>query len=492
MLIVQLYSGQNSSTGDFIYRIEQPARWLSKLEGVEVVNIDLLNVSDWTPLIKAPLLILHHLSDPDLLPIIKKRRELGLPTIYELADNFHASQEHLCEDKQTGPLEYHVIIEALMNRCDAVQTTGIALKQRYEDLNSTFLIFPNLVEHINDPKSADNNLGTLTVGWGGSVRHLADLQAYVPDLTDWVIQHSEVRLGIMASQKIHQLFSGVPSEQLSLYDPGSLNDYLAFLSGLDVGIAPVLPTAFNACRTDVKFLEYASCEAVPLSSRFGPYLEVGQEDETISFFDNGKELITKLESLRKDRDKRTMIAKQARRWVEENRLASKHDWQGRMEKYKSFFPECPKLDVSSTLVELQRIRDLAIATNLVTGIESRSAQDSISILSQAVKDYPHHYQVHYFYGWAQSRVGNYEEAIDSLRYALTLYPDSIRTGELLVRNLILLQQTHDASEQLNQILAVEPHLSTLLNLQTTVAKFKNLLTKVNSGSEKSRYENAAP
>ncbi len=110
MLIVQLYSGQNGSTGDFIYRIEQPARWLSKLKGVEVVNIDLLNVSDWTPLIKAPLLILHHLSDPDLLPIIKKRREFGLPTIYELADNFHASQEHLYEDKQTAPPEYHLII----------------------------------------------------------------------------------------------------------------------------------------------------------------------------------------------------------------------------------------------------------------------------------------------------------------------------------------------------------------------------------------------
>jgi len=492
MLIVQLYSGQNGSTGDFIYRIEQPARWLSKLKGVEVVNIDLLNVSDWTPLIKAPLLILHHLSDPDLLPIIKKRREFGLPTIYELADNFHASQEHLYEDKQTAPPEYHVIIESLMKRCDAVQTTGSALRQLYEDLNTTFLVFPNLVEHVNDPKSGDNNPETFTVGWGGSVRHLADLQAYVPALTDWVIHHSDVRLGMMASQKIQQLFSNVPAEQLSLYDPGSLDDYLAFLSGLDVGIAPLLPTAFNACRSDVKFLEYASCEVVPLSSRFGPYLEVGQEDETILFFDNSKELITKLESLRGDREKRTKIAKQARRWVGENRLASKYDWQGRMEKYKSFFSECPKLDVSSTVEELQRTRDLALATNLLKGIESRSVQDSISILSQAVKDHRHHYQAHYFYGWAQSRVGNYEEAIDSLRYALRLYPDSIRTGELLVRNLILLQQTDDASEQLNRILAIEPHLSTLLNLQATVAQFKRFLAKVNSRSEKSEYENAAP
>ena len=203
-------------------------------------------------------------------------------------------------------------------------------------------------------------------------------------------------------------------------------------------------------------------------------------------------MITKLESLRGDREKRTKIAKQARRWVGENRLASKYDWQGRMEKYKSFFSECPKLDVSSTLEELQRTRDLALATNLLKGIESRSAQDSISILSQAVKDYPHYYQAHYFYGWAQSRVGNYEEAIDSLRYALRLYPDSIRTGELLVRNLILLQQTDDASEQLNRILAIEPDLSTLLNLQATVAQFKRFLAKVNSRGEKSEYENAAP
>src|SRR3990172_8851528 len=146
MQIIQLYSGQDTSTGDFVYRIEHPAMGLAKLNCVEVHNIDLLRIRNWNLIIEAPLLILHHLSDPDLLPVITARQRLGLPTIYELADNFKVSYLHKPDALKTGAPDYHCIMAQLVRRCDAVQTPSIALKERFKTENSRFFVFPNLIE----------------------------------------------------------------------------------------------------------------------------------------------------------------------------------------------------------------------------------------------------------------------------------------------------------------------------------------------------------
>ena len=88
MHILQLYSGQDVSSGDFIYRIEQPARGLQNIPGVKVDNRDLLAMRDISALMIPDILILHHVTDPDLIPVISRRKQQAKITIYELADNF--------------------------------------------------------------------------------------------------------------------------------------------------------------------------------------------------------------------------------------------------------------------------------------------------------------------------------------------------------------------------------------------------------------------
>ena len=145
MFILQLYSGQKTSLGDFVYRIERPAKGLSSLKDIEVLNLDLLAITEPDLLIEVPLLILHHLSDPDLLPLIAERKARGKPTIYEIADNFRASHLHRKEARRTGPPDYHLVMQEIIRRCDAVQTTSMALEDRYRELNPNFFIFQTSV-----------------------------------------------------------------------------------------------------------------------------------------------------------------------------------------------------------------------------------------------------------------------------------------------------------------------------------------------------------
>ena len=61
----------------------------------------------------------------------------------------------------TNAPDYHLIIEELMKRCDAVQTTGKNLEERYGHLNEHFLIFPNLIDEVRSSFSESDDKFTI-------------------------------------------------------------------------------------------------------------------------------------------------------------------------------------------------------------------------------------------------------------------------------------------------------------------------------------------
>ncbi len=473
MQILQLYSGQNINTGDYVYRIQHPATGLSTIKGVTVDNMDLLQVNSKSILIYAPLLILHHLSDPDLLPIVSERRKLGLPTIYELADNFRASQPHRPEAQQKGSPEYHIVMEELLRRCDAVQTTGQALRKRYHQLNNNFIIFPNLIDKVNVRKTHQGCTGKLTIGWGGSARHFADLANFAPAIIDWVLQHSDVRLAIMGSKKIQTLFKKLPSVQLIIQNPGNLDEYLSFLDKLDIGIAPLHETEFNACRSDVKYLEYASREVVPLCSRYGPYSELNDNGQNVLLFEDTHELIQRLEFLRTNPEKIKQIAQAARLWVEKHRSFHKKHWEYRLNIYKQLLSKNSREDKSIPKKSYHEVNS-NVNKLLIQGIDTSESEESLYYLKKTVDLYSDNYQAHYFYGWTLCKSGNYPLAIKALKQALMIRPDSIRTAQLLAQIFLLSGDFKSALHSVDKALNIEPGLDTLLQLKTTILQLKKM------------------
>lgn len=471
MQILQLYSGQRVRTGDFFYRIQQPCDGLNRLNNVRVTNIDLLSVAQPELLIRAPFLILHHLTDPDLLPIVKERRQRFLPTVYELADDFRHAHSHESASPNSTPPDYHAVIEALLKRCDAVQTTGPQLAGRYRHLNSNIFVFPNLVQEIRNNKRPQKRY--LTVGWGGSARHFQDLAACADALISWVKQHPEVRLAIMGAAEIRALFAGkLPERQLWLTPGGSMKKYLNFLDSLDIGIAPLLPTPFNACRSDVKFLEYASRGVVPVCSAHGPYLHLPAPGKTVLLFKTPSELISHLEALRQSSSLRRRLVEQAQKWLQQNRLATEENWLQRIKMYRTLV-NC----------EMQEIRvndegiDFRLADALKQGIAVRDPELSKQTLEALFERHPKNYQVAYFYGWSLSRSGKYHEAIAVLRRALRLHPASIRTAQLLAQTQILAGDVDGALATVKLALQIDPNLRSLRQLRSTVTALRNQIQK---------------
>ena len=123
-------------------------------------------------------------------------------------------------------------------------------------------------------------------------------------LIHWIMSRDNVHLYLMCADPIWELFEALPEDRKRRFATGSLDDYYSFVSHLDIGLAPLEDTAFNRSRSDVKFLEYAACGAVPVVQATGPYLLSVKQGRTGFLFNTPDELISTLDHLASDASSR--------------------------------------------------------------------------------------------------------------------------------------------------------------------------------------------
>jgi len=98
----------------------------------------------------------------------------------------------------------------------------------------------------------------------------------------------------------------------------------------DIGIAPLVDTAFTRCKSHIKWLEYSMYQIPTIASRVYPYFmelegrKTIVDGETGLLCRNAKEWEEKLERLILDEDLRKKLGKQAYQYI-------KKEWQ-----YKDF------------------------------------------------------------------------------------------------------------------------------------------------------------
>ncbi len=320
LLIAHFSSPQVDQAGDYLYRIRQPNRALGALPGIEVVEFSTLSRHRQRLLTEADVLIINLVGDPDLLPVITARKAAGKPTFYEINDYFLGFQPWNPVYYFFKDPENRATILQLIEACDAVQVTCRELARRFERYNSRIFVFENQMERIGSLQKAAS---PLVIGWGGSHGHLEDVRQAAPHLIDWFRKHPEARLSIMGSRKIYELFQDLDERQKIYTPPGTLDDFYRFLQTLHVGLAPLLPTDYNLCRSDVKFLEYGAFGAVPVCADLEPYHHV-VDWETGFLFQTPAEIPAILDRIAGDPALRASIAARAHHYVRTERMEHLH------------------------------------------------------------------------------------------------------------------------------------------------------------------------
>jgi tetratricopeptide (TPR) repeat protein len=329
--IVHIAPPQITAGGDFVYRLLQPDSALGRLPGVVTASVTNIISKRFELCLGADILIIQLLGDPDMLPVLLERRRAGRPTVFEISDNFMNFQPSNPAAAFYENPENRACILQLIAESDAVQTTVPALAELFAQYNNHIEVFENMIAVPGGTKKPE---GPLTVGWGGSAGHFEDIRAAAPALIAWLRRHPEARLSIMADPKFKELFDASPAGQFLFRPPGCLDEYYDFVKSLHIGIAPLKDDPFNLCRSDVKFIEYASHGAAPVCSNAPTYSRTVREGVTGLLFSNLEEMAAHLDALAADPELRCKIARQANDYIRTER-SEQAAAAGKLDFYKS-------------------------------------------------------------------------------------------------------------------------------------------------------------
>ena len=342
MLVVQLDTPQDETSGDFYYRAYAPGVGMSHCDGVYVANAVSIHRLRLELMDEADVLVLNNLCDLDVLPYVLRRKARGLVTVYELADDL----DDVPPDSPVGAFyqnpENRLLVKRLARTCDALQFSSNELRRKYGGLNPRCEVFPNQILETPPRRPARTGKREIVVGWGGSLGHLKDVQRIAAPLMRSIAAMEGVRLHLMCAEAIFRLFDALPAAKKKWTPPGGLNDYYRFVDSIDIGLAPIEDTAFNRSRSDVKFLEYAVRGVVPVMQAAGPYPETVKHGETGFLFHTPEEMVRTLELLATDRSTLERIAAGARDYVLRERLQIPHG-EDRAKFYRGLLREkgCP-------------------------------------------------------------------------------------------------------------------------------------------------------
>lgn len=435
MIIVNAVAMLRRKVGDYSYRIEQPSIAMGRSGIANVITVS--TTSPWfeTLCLSSDILILHLLSEHDLLPIIEERKRQGRPTIYELSDNIMAMHEGVgIKGWFSDPVNLALAFQ-YMKLADAVQVTGSGLADQFRIINPNMVIFENQMATLGRVGRRPSK--RVVLGWAGSSGHKRDIEAVIDVIGQVMRTYSHVDFAFMGDEAIyHTLSSTLPSGR-SMYTPaGTLDDYLFFLQNLDIGIAPLQDNPYNRCRSDVKFLEYASRGVVSILSSLTPYKTLVQHGETGFLYDSSQQLKAILSMLACDRVLRDRISKEAYSYVKHYRLEEMHT-ERRLAYYSSLIkdgyvystlpPELP-LVCNMESVDYFEVPSSYGETLILQGIKQEVAgsyEDAIKTYSLATKECPNYSLAWFWLAYCSFRNGN-PEASQWFDEAVKRNPNSLR------------------------------------------------------------------
>jgi tetratricopeptide (TPR) repeat protein len=272
--VLHVESPNSGKQGDHVYRTRQPCDALGRLAGVQVASGSLLAPAVQQRLTSADVLVLCDVIDPDLFRVLDARRAAGRLTVYEVNDHFLSPQSW----SPTAYLAENLVVRSLSSQlaaqADGIQVTAPEIRREFGRLHTRWAVFANQLQDVPPlppPLPAPAPGERVWLGWGGSLGHREDVRWVWPALRAALDRHPSLGLSVMASPELRDLFTGVAPDRLRFTPAGSLERYYEFLRGLYLGVCPLLPTDFNRCRSDVKFVEFAAHGIPVLCADLAPY-----------------------------------------------------------------------------------------------------------------------------------------------------------------------------------------------------------------------------
>lgn len=215
--------------------------------------------------------------------LVDATRRAGARLIYALDDD-------LLDPERIGNDAHHAVAEYWLRAADGVIVTTALLRERFVKLNPRIAVVPNALDERLLPGVIRGQAtgGRIVIGYMGTLTHDEDLLLIAPALREVCGRHAgeiEIQLvGGVGRQETLAALEGLPVRVVSSL-PGE-GEYPLFMVWLthrlrwDIALAPLANTPFNACKSDLKHLDYAAMGAAGVYSHVPAYASTVQHGET--------------------------------------------------------------------------------------------------------------------------------------------------------------------------------------------------------------------
>lgn len=265
----------------------------------------------------ADILVFQRLHKAEPIREVLRWKERGKKVVVDFDDNFFHLESHN-PAKLAYPQESLKNLKFIISEADAITVTVKPLADSFGRFNKNIFILPNAVDEtaFNFPRRPSVKP---IVGWQGSPTHRQDLR--------------RIKSAINTTQRKYNFdFVLAGYKPQGFFRESTYRDWLPFKDDLshqkvfndfDIGICPLQETPFNDCKSDLKFLEYATLGIPTIASKTVTY-ETIENGRSGYLARNLADWERSIGELIQDEDKRNELGANAKEYVLNERTIQKN------------------------------------------------------------------------------------------------------------------------------------------------------------------------
>jgi glycosyltransferase involved in cell wall biosynthesis len=268
---------------------------------------------------------IHRMANAPLRTLVRGLQGAGVGIVWDNDDDVMALPRSNPHYRRLGPAGRRDLIAGtaeMIRLADVVTTPSEVLAERYRQLGAADVrVLENrLPREFMDVKPIAHD--GVAIACLAGLEHQADYQQLglyeiLPRLLD---AHPDLRVVTIG------VGLGLPADRCEHIPLAPFLDLVRILAQADVGLAPLLDTAWNRARSNVKLKEYAAAGLAWLASPIGPYRGMGERQGGWLVPDDG--WFDAIERLVVDRRERRMLAKRGTKWVKREAITEHAaDWE---------------------------------------------------------------------------------------------------------------------------------------------------------------------
>jgi glycosyltransferase involved in cell wall biosynthesis len=313
------------------FRIIQPANDLKKMQlddlSFELIHERVSNDTNFGTLTAVlsdyDAIVFQRIASNKILTIAKEMKKRGKKIYMDIDDAlFHVSKSNPAYKVWSPNSESWTVLKEAFQICDKLLFSTPQLADIYGVSN--FEIFYNGLDFENPIYSSSKNRyndiprDKKVVGWAGSSSHIDSLKEIKKAVKKLINQRDDVVFALCSNPEFLEFFD-IPKDRKLYVQHKPFELWPPVMSLFDVSIAPIVPSAFNACKSELKVLE-AGIWGVPsvctLEAPYTRFQKISDGGNFTVYQNDPNEWVKKISLLLDNKEKYEEMSKKTKNTIE--------------------------------------------------------------------------------------------------------------------------------------------------------------------------------